>query len=127
MGDRNMLEARIIAFFTRPEQKRQIHHRIDDRPTRLVAGPGSNELSCRVVPARQIVGGEQPAPPSVRVAGQLVADNRCRQELKANIVVEMVVPQVTLLHAFVPRLRLLPITLLSGHIVQNPQNARPEA
>ncbi|MNC32111.1 hypothetical protein D3C75_804550 [compost metagenome] len=127
MADRNMLVARITGNLAGPEEQRDIQHAVDDDPAIFVFIPGADEFACWIIAGGQKVGGLNPSAQPVLVASQRMLDDGRRQKLKTHIMMQL---HRRFNEPFLQRRVPMPggffISFFSGHIMHDPEEARPE-
>ncbi|MNJ49713.1 hypothetical protein D3C77_449610 [compost metagenome] len=116
----------ITAFLGRPEQQREIHPRVDNRPAVLISIPGTDEMARQVIAASQKIGSKERTPFRFVVASQLVLDYRRWQKLKADVMVKMISLHHQPLQPFIPVPGCRLVLLFACHSVGDPQHARPK-
>ena len=127
---RNMVKSRVLTLSGGPEQKRNVHHTVDDGPpsgARIhFIGPGPDKLPCQVKTSRQMTGGFQPPDSGLLAARQLIVNHRRGQPHKANVMMEGYEAIQYLIEPSLQSSRKPEGILIFFLLIQEPQHPGPE-
>ena len=119
-------KARVADGLRRPVQQRDVHHRVDDDPTGAVAVPRANELSARIVAAREQVGRVKAPLARALVARQAIIRDGREQPHEADVVVQAGVAVERAVELLLDPAGRPQVRLVARQMPHLPANARPK-